>query len=262
MVHSLSGQQARAFETLMDVAWPPVERYDTGEWVLRAAAGVTQRANSVWPREAAAEPQAALREAVQWYRQRRLPLIFQITDTPANAGLNDHLDAQGFTRQSETLIMAMARPAGVGSPAPAAAKVEIRDQPDEEWLELWWSVDGRGGRAERETARTILAGCPSLYALVRDDEGGPAAVGRLALVDGTGGLYCMATSPSRRRRGFASAVLQALLSAGDARGVARFWLLVAAANRAGQQLYSGAGFEESGRYLYRQQRLRRALAGC
>ena len=50
----------------MDAAWPAAEREDAG-WVLRAAAGVTQRANSVWPRN---EPgtdgparQAALRQA-------------------------------------------------------------------------------------------------------------------------------------------------------------------------------------------------------
>jgi hypothetical protein len=109
VVEGVRGTETGGFETLMDAAWPAVERYDTGEWVLRAAAGVTQRANSVWPREAAAEPQAALREAAQWYRQRRLPLIFQVTDTPANSGVNALLDQEGFTRQSETLIMA--RPA-------------------------------------------------------------------------------------------------------------------------------------------------------
>jgi RimJ/RimL family protein N-acetyltransferase len=41
-----------------------------------------------------------------------------------------------------------------------------------------------------------------------------------------------------------------------------FWLLVTAANEAAQQLYARAGFTESGRYLYRQQRPRRALTGC
>ncbi len=259
-MHSFRAPQTPAFETLMDAAWPAVERYDTGEWVLRAANGVTQRANSVWPRAAAAEPLDALRHAVQWYRQRRLPLIFQITDTPANSGLNAFLDEQGFTRQSETLIMV--RPAGVEPPGPAAAKVDILDQPEEEWLDLWWSVDGRGGPAEQETARTILAGCPSLYALVRDDDGRPAAVGRLALVDGTGGIYCMATAPSHRRRGYASAVLQALLAEGAARKLDSFWLLVTATNHAAIALYGQAGFEESGRYLYRQQRPRRALTGC
>ncbi|WP_441296482.1 GNAT family N-acetyltransferase [Arthrobacter sp. ZGTC412] len=259
MVHSLPGQQARAYETLMDAAWSAVERHDTGEWVLRAADGVTQRANSVWPRDTAAEPLDALCGAVQWYRKRRLPLIFQITDTPANSGLNAFLDEQGFTRQSETLIMA--RPAGT-EPAAAAGKTEIRDQPDEEWLDLWWGVDGRGCQAGQETARTILAGCPALYALIRDDDGGPAAVGRLALVDGTGGIYCMATSPSHRRRGYASLVLQALLSEGTARGLDSYWLLVTAANHPARQLYGQAGFKEAGRYLYRQQRPRRALTGC
>nr|WP_159830019.1 GNAT family N-acetyltransferase [Arthrobacter sp. 9AX] len=245
----------------MDAAWPSVERHDTGDWVLRAAAGVTQRANSVWPRNAAEQPEDALRGAAQWYRERRLPLIFQLTDTPANAALNEVLDGRGFTRQSETLIMA--RPAGPGPvPLQQAFPVEVREQPDDDWLALWWSVDGRGGAAELETARAILSGCPSLYALVRDNDGVPAAVGRLSLVAGTGGLYCMATSPSHRRRGYASAVLRALMAEGDVRGVGRFWLLATAANHGAQRLYSQAGFSEWGRCLYRQQRPRRAVNGC
>ena len=260
MVLIFPGRQAPAYDVLMDAAWPALERRDTGEWVLRAAAGVTQRANSVWPRDAAEDPVDALREAMQWYRERRLPLIFQVTDSPANAGLNQVLDAQGFTRQSETLIMS--RPSGNGFRGAAGAGVEVLDGPDAEWLDLWWSVDGRGGEAERETARGILAGCPSLYALARDDDGVPAAVGRLAMVHGTGGIYCMATSPSARRRGYAATVLQALLAEGGARGVDSSWLLVTAANHAARQLYSQAGFTESGRYIYRQQRPRRALSGC
>jgi N-acetylglutamate synthase len=261
VVHRLPGQQTPAYDVLMDAAWPAVERQDTGEWVLRAAAGVTQRANSVWPRDAAAEPLVVLREAMQWYRERRLPLIFQMTDTPANAALHHFLDGQGFTRQSETLILTPGTARGRDLPG-GTSGVEISAAPSEEWLQLWWSVDGRGGEAERETARAILAGCPSLYALVRGDDGVPAAVGRLAMVHGTGRIYCMATSPSARRRGYATAVLQALLSEGGARGVDSFWLLVTAANRAARRLYSQAGFRESGRYIYRQQRPRRALTGC
>ncbi|OAE03585.1 GNAT family N-acetyltransferase [Arthrobacter sp. OY3WO11] len=244
----------------MDAAWPAPERLDVGEWVLRAADGVTQRANSVWPRDPALKPQEALLEAARWYRMRRLPLIFQVADTAANSGLNHFLDAQGFTRQSETLIMA--RPAGPQGGHPAVAGVEILDEPNEEWLHLWWSVDGRGGGQARETARLIVTGCPALYALARDDDGVPAAVGRLALVGATGGIYCMATSPAHRRRGYAAAVLQALLSAGNARNVESFWLLVTAANAGARELYQQAGFEEAGRYLYRQERPRRALTGC
>ena len=53
MAPSRSSQPARTYEALMDAAWPAPERHDLGEWVLRAADGVTQRANSVWPRDPA-----------------------------------------------------------------------------------------------------------------------------------------------------------------------------------------------------------------
>jgi GNAT superfamily N-acetyltransferase len=268
----------------MDAAWPAPDREESGGWVLRAASGVTQRANSVWPREPEGdthEQYGALRAARLWYRGRRLPLIFQVFDDPRSTGLNTVLDGEGFTRQSETLVMcrsnraqaadqpaagpAVTQPA-VAQRAPAQPGVEISTAPSDEWLELWWSVDGRGGPAERETARSILAGCPSVYALVRSDDGVAAAVGRLAVPDGTaangwGGLYCMATRPDARRRGHALRIMQALLDEGAARNLAGYWLLVTAANGA-QQLYAKAGFQESGRYLYRQERPKRHLTGC
>ncbi|WP_307080144.1 GNAT family N-acetyltransferase [Arthrobacter pascens] len=254
------------FEALMDSAWLAPERYDTGEWVLRAADGVTQRANSVWPRAEAVDTPAAVRAAALWYRRRRLPAIYQVTDTPRNAALNAVLDMQGYTRQSETLIMCRETgPSGPGSSG-AHAPVELADDPSGEWLDLWWSVDGRGGPAELETARRILTGCPSLYALVRSDDGSPAAVGRLAVPSrgegGHGGIYCMATRPESRRRGFAGMVLRSLIDGAVAAEAGRLWLLVTASNPGARALYAKAGFQEVGRYSYRQERPKRALTGC
>lgn len=270
-----------ALEALMDAAWPAADRADTAGWVLRAAAGVTQRANSVWPREPGADPhaqQAALREARLWYRTRRQPLIFQVFDGAESGPLNTLLDTEGFTRQSETLVMAR-HGAGTGTGVAAGDRgaVELSNEPSGEWLRLWWSVDGRGDDAALEVARGILTGCPALYALVRDDDGVPAAVGRLALpvlapgrsvdtpaADSSqwGGVYCMATRPDARCRGFGARVLQALLDDGSRIGLAGYWLLVTAANTGARQLYGRAGFTESGRYLYRQERPKRHLTGC
>lgn len=260
-------------ELLMDAAWPAAERHEAGAWVLRAASGVTQRANSVWPRwetdstwSALSIPGtgtgqdrlASLREARLWYRSRRLPLIFQVFDGPRHAALNAVLDDEGFTRQSETVIL---QRRGTAAP-PADSGVHILDEPSDEWLGLWWGVDGRGGDTEMGVARGILTGCPSLYALVRDDDGMPAAVGRLALAGRQGGLYCMATRQDARRRGYATRVLHSLLAAGAARGLTRYWLLVMASNTGARGLYREAGFQEAGRYLYRQERPRRHLTGC
>jgi ribosomal protein S18 acetylase RimI-like enzyme len=252
-----------SIEELMDRAWPAPDRENTGAWVMRAAGGVTQRANSVWPREQADDHESAVRAATQWYRSRRLPLIVQVFDDERSTGLNAVLDAQRFTRQSETLIMT--RPGGALPATPRdgrANDVEISEEPSPEWLRLWWSVDGRGGDAELETARKILVSCPSIYALARDDDGAPAAVGRLALVEGNGGIYCMATGSGHRRQGFGRQVLDALLAAGVRRGVSEFWLLVMASNTGAQALYERAGFAEHGRYIYRQARSQRALSGC
>ncbi len=86
----------------MDAAWPAPDREESDGWVLRAASGVTQRANSVWPREPEGDmhrQHEALRAARLWYRGRRLPLIFQVFDDPRSTGLNAILDGEGFTRQ-------------------------------------------------------------------------------------------------------------------------------------------------------------------
>ena len=255
-------EAASGLETLMNAAWAAPERKESGGWVFRAASGVTQRANSVWPREPGMDGpalSAALRDARLWYRARRQPLIFQVFDDSRSVPLNALLDVEGFTRQSETLIMV--RDGATGSAA--VGGVEISPEPSAEWLQLWWSLDGRGGRAELTVARAILEGCPSLYALVRDDDGRPAAVGRLAVPPGVaGGLYCMATRPDARRRGHASRILSALLREGNARGIASYWLLVMASNTGARELYARAGFQASGRYLYRQERPKRHLTGC
>ncbi|KUM32945.1 GNAT family N-acetyltransferase [Arthrobacter sp. EPSL27] len=252
-------------EELMDAAWAAADREEHAGWVLRAASGVTQRANSVWPREPGTDPHllsSALREARLWYRKRRLPLIFQVFDDPRSAPLNALLDEEGFTRQSETLILVR----DGGTQVPATGGVEVSETPTPEWLQLWWSVDGRGGDTDLAVARGILEACPSLYALVREDGGEPAAVGRLSLppeaAGAAGGLYCMATRPDARRRGCAARILQALLLEGEARGATYFWLLVMASNTGARDLYTRAGFRPAGRYLYRQERPKRHLTGC
>ncbi|MDD1477456.1 GNAT family N-acetyltransferase [Arthrobacter sp. H16F315] len=258
-------EEMSGLDALMDAAWPPAEREESGGWVLRAAAGVTQRANSVWPREPGRDCEdqlAPLRAARLWYRNRRLPLIFQVFEDPRFERLSALLDAEGFTRQSETLVLV--RDGATDSPDDAG-DVEISAVPSAEWLRLWWGVDGRGDDSALAVARGILEGCPSLYALVRDDGGQPAAVGRLALPGGAGargGLYCMATRPDVRRRGYAAKILRALLRAGDARALAGYWLLVTVANAGAREFYAREGFRPAGRYLYRQERPRRHLTGC
>lgn len=245
----------------MDAAWPALESSTADGWVLRSAGGVTQRANSIWPAAESSNPAASLRHAEEWYAGRRQPVIFQLTRRPDNAALEDFLDSRGYSRQSETIIMA-ATPSPADSPAPAGISVTLADTPSAEWLDLWWSVDGRGGEEAKQLARDILSGVPSLYATARNSAGQVVGTGRLSLVDGWGGIYGMATHPDFRRQGVAGAVLAALMEHASVAGAERMWLMVTNANAGAQELYRRAGFAEMGRYHYRQAPLRRAPGGC
>ncbi|MGB3443238.1 MAG: N-acetyltransferase [Actinophytocola sp.] len=234
-------------DDLMRAGWPALDEVDVDGWVARFSGGVTQRANSVIPRRAPADLEAALRRVERLYAARGLPVVFQLGPSAQPDGLDGVLADRGYEFGSPTAILT----ANVGEMPPA--DVEMAELPSDEWLDLWWQVDGRGDQSALDIAAKILCGGPALYATVLDADG-VAAVGRLALVGEWGGVYCMAVRPDARRRGHGAAVLSGLLRAGRARGVTRAWLHVRAENTAASSLYRKAGFTETSRYHYRSYR--------
>lgn len=126
----------------------------------------------------------------------------------------------------------------------------VLNQPDTDWLNVWWAVDGRGDSQAQAIAHDILTRSPALYASTRDTTG-VTAVRRLALVGQWAGVYCMAVRPDVRRRGHATAVLRALLEHAANRGARRTWLQVVENNKAARTLYERAGFARSSSYHYR-----------
>lgn len=261
-------------EQLMNAAWPAPDVVDVDGWLLRSAGGVTQRANSVWPVSAPSDTAAALASTTRWYADRHQPVIFQLSHRAENVALEALLDQQSYSKQSQTLIMtatAALRSADEAThPTPSKSTITMTTAPTQDWLELWWSVDGRGGPQEMAMAHSILVAATALYATAHDDEGRAVGTGRLAMPqlgkpagsEAWGGIYSMAVHPQARRRGIATQILNALTAAGTERGLRNYWLMVTAANDGAQELYGRAGFAEQGRYHYRQAPLRRALGAC
>ncbi|MFC6023577.1 GNAT family N-acetyltransferase, partial [Plantactinospora solaniradicis] len=240
-------------DDLMHQGWPALASLAIDGWLVRLSQGVTQRANSVLPVSSPQDLVGALERVELLYRGEGLRPIFQISPAAQPAELDAILAARGYELRSPTLVQ-VARIDDVLHQLPTSdVSVAVDNAPDEEWLDLWWSIDGRGDADARAVARRLLVAGPALYASIRDGAGA-AAVGRLALVDGWGGIYCMAVREDARRRGYAKAVLRALLERASKRGIQGIWLQVVADNHAARALYERSGFTRASSYHYRTQR--------
>nr|WP_228495017.1 GNAT family N-acetyltransferase [Clavibacter sp. VKM Ac-2873] len=248
---------AALLDDLADRGWPAEHRERHGGWILRAAGGVTKRANSALPVGPVDDPEAALDAVEAFARAHGIAPCVQVSPASEPADLVSRLAARGYAAEARTLVQVADAAAVAGrladaTPADPALRITVADAPDEAWLDAWWSVDGRGGPAELDVARRILERGPSVYAAVRDGDGDRVlATARLALVGSWGGLFAVATRPEARRRGLSRAALGAAVDAGRDRGITALWLQVVAENDGARALYDGLGFAPASRYEYR-----------
>jgi ribosomal protein S18 acetylase RimI-like enzyme len=237
-------------DLLMHRAWPGLESIEIDGWLARLAGGVTNRANSVLPLRCPRDLDRALARVEALYAERGLPPTFQISPAAESPELDSLLAERGYELRAPTLVQKAAADIALKCLPPPHGEIEVAEEPDEAWMDCWWSVDGRGGDDARAIARRILLACPALYVTLRHASD-VAAVGRLALIEDCGGIYCMAVREDARRRGQGTAVLRALVEAGVGRGVRRLWLQVVESNHAARALYDRAGFIDASRYHYR-----------
>lgn len=241
----------RLLDLLGADGWPPVERVDVAGWRLRAAQGVTLRANSALP-PAEAE-QLTLDERLgdvrRFYAERGLTARVQVSDPRLDAALAD----RGWTSASSTAVMSGPVPPPLsGGAAEVEVNVSLAAAPDADWLACWWAVDGRGGPGELEVAQQCLGAitAPTAYVTLRT-HGEVVAVGRGVLQQGWLGVFAMAVLPTSRRRGLGRHLLGALGEWGARGGAHRAYLQVFTGNTAAQRLYARAGFSQAHAYSYR-----------
>lgn len=233
--------------------WPAVDTLEIDGWLARAAQGVTRRANSVLTAGEVKDADAAIGAVESFYGERDLPVSFQISDASSPPELADRLAQRGYRREGETLTqVAIAGDVAAelaSIPAEALASVGVTDEPDPEWITMWWSVDGRGTLADLGTARSIMTGVPAIYATIRD-ETGVSAGGRLAIVGEWGALFSLVVRPNARRQGLATRVLAALVAEAETRGVTKLCLQVLATSHGALAFYESLGFVTASHYRY------------
>lgn len=165
---------------------------------------------------------------------------FQITAGVCPSALDGLLATRGYS-QGGTMSLMTVR--GV----PSAREATLTDQPTREWFSAWHAVHGGDPAAEWSLLTRVRQ--PSAYAAVMAGDR-IIAVGRAVADTGWTGVFGMATLPSARGRGAATAVLATLSDWATTHGD-RVYLLVERDNRSARALYERAGFREVSSYHYR-----------
>ncbi len=220
-------------------AAPAAETFRLEGWSCNIGRGVVGRMNSVTT--FGFEP-FELFETVEQverrYRYRGRTVRFRVTDRDEK--LDDLLDARGYERSEEILVM-------TGPVAPGEVVATTLRGVTAGWLSLYREFRP----ADEDRAAEIgesLAGLDRDH-LLFDLEGRAVGVG---VVDGSLlGIFDVAVDPTTRRAGLGTRITQSILAWGASKGAGTSYLQVEDSNQAAVSLYRGMGFEETYRYWYR-----------
>jgi GNAT superfamily N-acetyltransferase len=234
-----SATEIRAFEEVGYRIWisPEVEELDG--WHLRHARGLTGRANSVFPNAPGLLPlEEKIARAEAWYADREQPPRFQVTKGSLPDGLIETLRARGYDAAGDPVSVETSALPTVS----ADDRVELRESPDDEWVELWSATRGS---SDLVTALALLTGSPGRTAFARIPG---AAVGRAVAWGEWLGITSMVTLPDARRRGFARAIVESLIAWGRDTGATRGFLQTD--SPVARALYAQCGWREQYTYRY------------
>lgn len=235
-------------------AWPAPVQLQLEGWRMRAASGVTRRANSV-------STSGPMPQYEQWqglvsdfYYSRDLPTRYQVSAaTPSE--LNSLLDNLGYTHEAETEVQ-------VADLAIVMNRIELADKPGEltitsedslreDWLDAFMLLEEHMAD-KRAMYRNIMSRIGPRSQFVRGTWNGElVAIGTAVCERGWAGLFNLATAEQMRGRGIGSQVIGSLAGWAEGLGASKLYLQVMSSNEVAKRLYAKLGFSYLYGYHYR-----------
>ena len=247
-------ENLRRLDELMANAWPAAETVAADGWLFRFTSGVTRRANSALAIGGEGRVTELVDAGEEFYRGRSVVPKFQVSQASAPKSLVGVLATRGYQSVAPTL-MAHARTESVLDrlSGDQAWDVGAASVPTADWFSAYWSVES--SRRSFETGALIVRdvllspSLPAVYVSASRD-GQICAVGQIVIEDGWAGVQCMATPPTVRRQGAATAVLAELALQARGAGANGMYLAVMMDNVGARRFYERASFVASHRYSY------------
>lgn len=276
--HPVRNSDIRAVETATAKAFPGIAHVVESGWLLRAGDGITERSNSALPLEPGASTQPVPLEKIKsFYDSHDLPVRIAIPDRIAKP-------AQALVAGPEWTvgpnIVVMTRsldgdlpPAVLGAESDSAeqvldehsaelanVEVDIADQPDDDWLELYHFRGTTLPEHALQLLRNEIDGRMCFGRLQVPDDNAPEGMRTVAITRGTLtesddgrvwlGFSAVEVAADMRRRGLGTLLGIHMMHWGAQHGADSAYLQVLGSNEAGIALYRTLGFTEHHRHRY------------
>lgn len=236
-------------------AWPALEEMETPLGLLRYAAGVSRRSNSMNPVcDRSFDPQSIVECSEQFFAARELPSVIRIMALQGQLSashylLDTALGQHGYLAEAPTLVMAAPLQDHIAGAVHAS---ESRQS----WLEAWYAVKALPEEGLPVHQAMLARINDSCHFAVRRDASGKAVATAMAVASGHYvGFFGVVTAPEARRQGLAQSLIAETMTWGRMKGGRYAYLQVEAVNTAARTLYENNGFREFYSYWYRSKTL-------
>jgi GNAT superfamily N-acetyltransferase len=239
----------RIIEELSLNAWPSLHTILYDGWILRFADGYTKRANSIIPLYSSSlDLHEKISTCEKIYKEKNQKVIYKMTSAPVPADLDSELESRGYKTDALTSIQLIDLSNKITS---ASTSVILSSELTEEWLEAFCTMSNIS-----INNKTVLGQILNLIILkkcfVSITTGSRiTACGLGVIQNGYMGIFDIVTDLSFRKKGFATNIMEGLLSWGKANNAHTAYLQVMLNNEAALKLYEKLGFKEEYKYWYR-----------
>ncbi|WP_082150675.1 N-acetylglutamate synthase, CG3035 family [Corynebacterium vitaeruminis] len=276
--HPVRNSDIRAVETATAKAFPGIAHVVESGWLLRAGDGITERSNSALPLEPGASTQPVPLEKIKsFYDSHDLPVRIAIPDRiakPAQAlvagpewtvgpdivvmtrSLDGDLPPAELAAESDSAEQVLDE----HSAELADVQVDIADQPDDDWLELYHFRGTTLPEHALQLLRNEIDGRMCFGRLQVPDDNAPEGMRTVAITRGTLtesddgrvwlGFSAVEVAADMRRRGLGTLLGIHMMHWGAQHGADSAYLQVLGSNEAGIALYRTLGFTEHHRHRY------------